>query len=122
MRDFHFPGREGGSAMDAAIAGSAVMAVVEPQMTGIGGDCFALVAPNGSGEVVAFNGSGRAPAAASAEDLREQGFTEVPVDSIHAVTLPGAVDGWFRLNDRFGRLDMARLLQPAIGYARNGYP
>ncbi len=148
MRDFHFPGRssvhameamvatshplateaamqvlrEGGSAMDAAIAGSAVMAVVEPQMTGIGGDCFALVAPNGSGEVVAFNGSGRAPAAASAEDLREQGFTEVPVDSIHAVTLPGAVDGWFRLHDRFGRLDMARLLQPAIGYARNGYP
>lgn len=148
MRDFHFPGRsavhameamvatshplateaamqvlrEGGSAMDAAIAGSAVMAVVEPQMTGIGGDCFALVTPNGGGDVIAFNGSGRAPAAASGDRLREQGFTDIPVDSIHAVTLPGAIDGWFRLHGRFGRLDMARLLQPAIGYARNGYP
>lgn len=148
MRDFHFPGRsavhavdamvatshplateaamqvlrEGGTAMDAGIAGAAVMAVVEPQMTGIGGDCFALIAPNGSGDVMAFNGSGRAPAAASAEKLRAAGYSEVPVDSIHAVTLPGAIDGWFRLHDRFGRLDMARLLRPAIGYARNGYP
>jgi gamma-glutamyltranspeptidase/glutathione hydrolase len=148
MRDFHFPGRsavhatqamvatshplateaamqvlrEGGTAMDAAIAGSAVMAVVEPAMTGIGGDCFALVSPSGAGEVVAFNGSGRAPAAASADALREAGFTGIPLDSVHAVTLPGAIDGWFRLHDRFGRLDMARLLQPAIGYARHGYP
>lgn len=148
MRDFHFPGRsavhameamvatshplateaamqvlrEGGTAMDAAIAGSAVMAVVEPQMTGIGGDCFALVAPNGTGDVIAFNGSGRASAASSVKTLRKQGFAEIPLDSVHAVTLPGAIDGWFRLHERFGRLDMACLLQPAIGYARNGYP
>lgn len=148
MRDFHFPGRsavhatgamaatshplateaamqvlrEGGTAMDAAIAGSAVMAVVEPQMTGIGGDCFALLTPSATGEVVAFNGSGRAPAAATAERLRDEGLSGIPIDSVHAVTLPGAIDGWFRLHDRFGRLDMARLLQPAIAYARNGYP
>ncbi len=148
MRDFHFPGRsavhameamaatshplateaamqvlrEGGSAMDAAIAGSAVMAVVEPQMTGIGGDCFALVSQSGNSDVMAFNGSGRAPLAASADALRGSGLTEIPVNSIHTVTLPGAVDGWFRLHGRFGRLDMARLLKPAIAYARHGYP
>ena len=147
MRDFHFPGRsavhstnamvatshplateaamqilrEGGTAMDAAIAGSAVMAVVEPQMTGIGGDCFALLAGR-SGPVVAFNGSGRAASAASAERLRDQGHTDVPIDSVHAVTMPGAIDGWFRLHARFGSLEMARLLRPAIGYARGGYP
>lgn len=147
MRDFHFPGRsavhstnamvatshplgteaamqilrEGGTAMDAAIAGSAVMAVVEPQMTGIGGDCFALLAGS-SGPVVAFNGSGRAPSAASAGRLRDEGHADVPIDSVHAVTMPGAIDGWFRLHARFGSLDMVRLLRPAIGYARDGYP
>jgi gamma-glutamyltranspeptidase/glutathione hydrolase len=148
MRDFHFPGRsavhameamvatshplateaamqilrEGGTAMDAAITGSAVMAVVEPQMTGIGGDCFALVSQSGTGDVTAFNGSGRAPAAASVEALRDKGLTGMPVDSVHTVTLPGAIDGWFRLHNRFGRLETARLLQPAINYARHGYP
>ncbi|WP_040604919.1 gamma-glutamyltransferase [Sagittula stellata] len=149
MRDFHFPGRsaalacnamvatshplateaalhvlrDGGSAMDAGIAGSAVMAVVEPQMTGIGGDCFALVsAANDAGRVTAFNGSGRSASAASAEQLRAEGLTEVPVDSIHSVTLPGAIDGWFKLHARYGRLDMERLLRPAIALARDGYP
>lgn len=148
MRDFHYPGRsavisctamvatshplaseaalhvlrDGGSAMDAAIAGSAVMAVVEPQMTGIGGDCFALVAPSGGPGVEAFNGSGRAPAAADPGTLTAMGLTDVPVDSVHAVTLPGAVDGWFRLHARHGRLEMERLLRPAIDFARNGYP
>lgn len=149
MRDFHFPGRssvisrtamvatshplateaalhvlrDGGSAMDAAIAGSAVMAVVEPQMTGIGGDCFALLSnAKDAGRVVAFNGSGRAPGNASAEDLVAQGLTKIPIDSVHAVTLPGAIDGWFKLHDRYGSLDMERLLRPAIALARNGYP
>lgn len=149
MRDFHFPGRsaaiacnamvatshplateaalhvlrDGGSAMDAAIAGSAVMAVVEPQMTGIGGDCFALLSdPRDKGRVVAFNGSGRAPGNASAEHLAAQGLTNVPIDSVHSVTLPGAIDGWFKLHESYGRLDMERLLRPAIAFARDGYP
>lgn len=148
MRDFHFPGRsavysanamvatshplateaamqvlrEGGNAMDAAITGSAVMAVVEPQMTGIGGDCFALLSLAGSPNVIALNGSGRAPAAANLERLRADGLTEIPVDSVHSVTLPGAIDGWFRLHDRHGNVDMERLLRPAIAFAREGYP
>ncbi|MGI3213263.1 gamma-glutamyltransferase [Roseovarius tibetensis] len=114
--------RDGGNAIDAAIAGAAVMAVVEPQMTGIGGDCFALYCPAGSAEVIAFNGSGRAPAAATIESLRAEGLTRVPEDSVHAVTLPGAVDGWGQLHADHGRMEFPRLLAPAIGYARDGYP
>lgn len=113
--------RRGGTAMDAAIAASAVLAVVEPTETGIGGDCFALYAPEGRMPPVAFNGSGKAPMAAEIGWYEERGIGAIAGDSPHAVTIPGAVDAWCRLHARFGKLDFAELLQPAIRYAENGY-
>lgn len=114
--------RAGGNAVDAAVAACAVQCVVEPESTGIGGDCFCLFAPEGSTDIVAYNGSGRTPAAASTQWYLDQGMARIPELSPHAVTVPGAVDAWDRLVRDHGRLDLATLLQPAIDLARNGYP
>jgi len=86
--------RAGGNAVDAAVAACAVLAVVEPQSTGLGGDCFCLYAPGGGGEVIAVNGSGRSAAAASLDAIEAAG--PAPPDNVspHAVTIPGAVSGW----------------------------
>src|SRR6202049_3530298 len=84
--------RAGGTAADAAIAASALLAVIEPQSTGIGGDCFALIQPKGEGKIVAYNGSGRAPAAATVEWYLERKINSVPLTSAHAVSIPGSVD------------------------------
>src|SRR3954452_5663209 len=86
--------RSGGTAADAAIAGCALLGVIEPESTGIGGDCFALVQPRGTDKIVAYNGSGRAPKAAEASWYLERKMNSIPLTSAHAVTIPGSVDAW----------------------------
>ena len=112
--------KAGGNAVDAAVAAVAVQCVVDPLMTGIGGDCFAIYAPAG-GAAVSFNGSGFAPAATRLEDLTSRGLTAVPDSSPYAVTIPGAVDAWCKLLADHGRLDLARVLAPAIAAAEHGF-
>ncbi len=134
--------RGGGNAMDAAVAACAVQCVIEPQSTGIGGDCFVLYAPSGApsgassgapggapsgtpggrGEVIAFNGSGAAPGAAEVGWYRDRGIEEIVQHSPHAVTVPGAVDAWSQLLRDHGTQDLGQVLQPAIRFARDGYP
>ena len=114
--------RQGGRAADAAVAMSAVMNVVEPGACGVGGDCFALHYDAGSGEVSALNGSGRAPMALRAEDLRRLGWREMQPRHAHAVTVPGAVQGWADLLQRHGRMTLADVLVEAIHHAETGYP
>lgn len=147
MRDFHLPGRSpvlatsgmcatshplaaqtaietlkaGGNAMDAAVAGAILLGICEPQMTGIGGDCFVLWSTPDGG-VKALNGSGRAPAKANAQELRESGHDTMPLHSPHSVTVPGAVDAFCHLAETVGTLGIDRVLAPAIHYADAGVP
>ena len=114
--------KSGGNAMDAAIGGAVLLGLCEPQMTGIGGDLFALVSPAGTEDVIAVNGSGRAPAGASAAALRAAGHDTVPVHSAHAVTVPGAIDAFCTMSDRWGKLGLADSLAPAIRYMDEGVP
>lgn len=114
--------KAGGSAADAAIATAAMLNVVEPISTGIGGDCFALYWDAQTRTVTALNGSGRAPAAASIDKLRRLGYTRMPTYTGHAVSVPGAVAGWNDLLARHGRMTLADVLQPAIETAEHGYP
>ncbi len=148
MRDFHFPGRSavyasngmcatshplaakvaiqmlesGGNAVDAAIAAAVLLGICEPQMTGIGGDCFVLVKPGGEDRVVALNGSGRAPKARTAQAMRDEGHQTVPVYDQHAVTVPGAIDAFCRLSRDWGKMGLKAALAPAIHYAEAGVP
>lgn len=148
MRDFHTSGRSmvyaenglcatshplaakvaislleaGGNAVDAAIGAAVLLGFCEPQMTGIGGDCFALVKQPGEPELIGLNGSGRAPAGFSAEAVRAAGHSRMPVHDPAAVTVPGAVDALCRLHGDHGRLDMGDVLAPAIHYAEAGVP
>ncbi|MGL5010624.1 MAG: gamma-glutamyltransferase, partial [Paracoccaceae bacterium] len=114
--------KAGGNAADAAIAGAVLLGLCEPQMTGIGGDCFVLVKPAGSETVQALNGSGRAPAGLDVAGMRARGLTAVPVGGIEAVTVPGSIDAFCALNGRHGRLGLDVLLAPAIRYAEEGVP
>ena len=148
MRDFHFPGRSsvlaengmcatshplaaqaaleilknGGNAMDAAIAGAVLLGICEPQMTGIGGDCFVLFSPSGSNEIKSMNGSGYAPSLANADDLRNEALSSIPLNSSHAVTIPCAIDAFCKLSADWGKLGLDTILQPAIHYAEHGVP
>ncbi|MCC7045479.1 MAG: gamma-glutamyltransferase family protein [Alphaproteobacteria bacterium] len=114
--------RRGGNAVDAAIAAAAVLGVVEPEQSGIGGDCFALVCPKGGGDIVALDGAGWAPAAGTADAYRRLGLRAMPFEGPHSVTVPGAVDAWCRLARDHGTRAMAELLAPAIRYAEQGHP
>src|ERR1700741_1840050 len=141
-RDFHLPGRSpvyaregmaatshplaslaaietlkaGGTAADAAVTAAAVLWVVEPAMTGIGGDCFCLVAKPGA-PVWGYNGSGRAAAAARPDVLLRQGVRAIDPDSVHSVTVPGAVEAWSTILAAHGRFGLDRALASAIHYA-----
>jgi gamma-glutamyltranspeptidase/glutathione hydrolase len=112
--------RAGGNAVDAAIAAVALLGVIEPAMTGIGGDCFVLFSPNG-GKPIALNGSGRTAAKCELGWYTERGFDGLPQNSVHTVTIPGAIDAWCRLNADHGTKEMAELLQPAIKAAEEGF-
>jgi gamma-glutamyltranspeptidase/glutathione hydrolase len=112
--------RSGGNAVDAAIAAIALQGVIDPHMTGIGGDCFAIYAP-ASGRPVAINGSGRAPVKAELRWFREQGFSTILQGSPHAVTVPGAVDAWCGLHADHGVMELDVVLAAAIHAAENGF-
>lgn len=148
MRDFQLPGRSavfasnglcatshplaakvaldilqaGGTAVDAAVAGAVLLGICEPQMTGIGGDCFVLLKPEGSDQVIGLNGSGRAPVGMNAEALRAKGLSKMPIHGIETVTMPGAIDAFCTLHAAHGRLPMDQILAPAIHYADAGVP
>src|SRR6478672_4540518 len=112
----------GGSAIDAAIAANAVLGVVEPMSDGIGGDLFAIYWDAKTGKLSGINASGWAPKALSIEYLRKKGVSSMPQSGIQSVTVPGCVDGWDKLHRKFGRVPWRDLFQPAIYYARNGFP
>lgn len=114
--------RQGGTAADAAVATAAMLNVTEPASTGIGGDCFALYYDAKTRQVTALNGSGRSPAALSAEYMRRQGHVIMPERSPHSVTVPGACLGWHDLLRRHGSMTLKDVLAEPIHYARNGFP
>ncbi|NNE62655.1 MAG: gamma-glutamyltransferase [Gammaproteobacteria bacterium] len=113
--------RDGGNALDAAITASAVLGVVETYSSGIGGDCFILYHEASSGKLHAINGSGRSPAAATPQAIRDRGHDSMPEQGILSVSVPGAIDAWCSANEKLGNLAMKDLLAPAIHYATNGY-
>lgn len=114
--------RAGGSAMDAAIAANAVLTVLYPDQTSIGGDCFFLAWDAASAEATAFNGSGAAPKRADPDELRNQGVSAMPRRGPLCVLVPGTVDAWVEGHQRYGRLPFDQLFGAAIRYARDGFP
>jgi len=114
--------RRGGTAADAAVAAAAVMSVVAPFSTGVGGDCFALYWDAKSKQVFGLNASGHAAKRASIEELRALGYDHFPRFTGHAVSVPGTVAGWSALIERFGNLSLHQVLEPAIRYAIDGFP
>ncbi len=114
--------KAGGSAVDAAIAANAALGLMEPTGNGMGGDLFAIVWDQKTQRLYGLNGSGRSPRALTLEHFQKLGFTHIPPHGPLPVTVPGAVDGWFALHDRFGKLPMPAVLAPAIRYAREGFP
>ncbi|MCU1243958.1 MAG: gamma-glutamyltransferase [Candidatus Acidoferrum typicum] len=112
----------GGNAVDAAIATNAMMGVVEPMMNGIGGDLFAIVYDAKANKLYGLNASGWAPRGLTIEFLRKQGIREMPQHGVHAITVPGAVDGWQKLAEKFGRKKLSEDLAAAIRTAEDGFP
>ncbi len=114
--------KQGGTAMDAAIAANAALGLMEPTGNGIGGDLFAIVWDAKTKKLYGYNGSGRSPKSLTLEWFREHDYSRIPPTGPLPVSVPGAVDGWFALHRRFGKLPMKRVLKPAIDYAREGFP
>ena len=114
--------KQGGSAVDAAIAANAVLGLMEPTGNGVGGDLFAIVWDVETKELHGLNASGRSPRSLTLEEFRRRGLESIPAYGPLPVSVPGAVDGWFELHGRFGRLPMEQILAPAIEYAREGFP
>src|SRR5579871_607138 len=112
----------GGSAVDAAIAANAALAVLEPMQCGLGGDLFVLHREAATGELTGLNASGPAPRALSREFLIAKGCEAMPGEGIHSVTIPGVVRGWGELHARFGKLEWRRLFDDAIAFAEEGFP
>jgi len=114
--------KDGGSAVDAAIAANAALGLMEPTGNGIGGDLFAIVWDPKTKRLHGYNGSGRSPKALTLEEFERRGLTDIPAHGPLPVTVPGTVDAWFALHAKFGRRSMAQNLAPAVAYARNGHP
>jgi gamma-glutamyltranspeptidase/glutathione hydrolase len=114
--------KKGGNAIDAAIAADAILGVVEPTGSGIGGDLFAIIWSSEKGKLYGLNASGRSPRSLKIEYFKENGYEFIPSYGPLPVSVPGCVDGWYEMHDMFGRLPMKELLQPAINYARDGFP
>ncbi|HMJ64075.1 MAG TPA: gamma-glutamyltransferase, partial [Candidatus Binatia bacterium] len=114
--------KQGGSAVDAAIAANAVLGVVEPMSCGIGGDLFAIVWDSKTKKLHGLNASGRSPASLKREYFLEQNLKHIPTNGPLPVSVAGCVDGWFELHGKFGKLPIERVLAPAIAYANEGYP
>jgi gamma-glutamyltranspeptidase / glutathione hydrolase len=112
----------GGNAVDAAVAANAMMGLVAPMSNGVGGDLFAMVYDAKSGKLYGLNASGWAPAGLTIDFLKSQGFRDMPQQGIHSVTVPGAVDGWQKLLDRFGKKKLSEVLAPTIRTAEDGFP
>jgi gamma-glutamyltranspeptidase / glutathione hydrolase len=113
--------QQGGNAIDAAVTAAAVLAVVEPTMTGVGGDLFAIVYDAKTKTLRGLNASGRAPAAATPAEFKRRGLDAIPYRGPLSISVPGVVDGWNELLTKHGTLPLARALEPAIGYARDGF-
>jgi len=114
--------KQGGTAMDAAIAANAALGLMEPTGNGIGGDLFAIVWDPKTKHLHGYNGSGRSPKSLTLEHFKQQGITDIPAHGPLPVSVPGTVDGWFALHGRFGKLPMRDVLAPTIRYAREGHP
>ena len=114
--------KKGGSAVDAAIAANAAQGLMEPTGNGIGGDLFAIVWDNKTKKLYGLNASGRSPATLTLEEFRKRNLEYIPPFGPLPVTVPGCVDGWFELHQRFGRLPMQEILAPAIEYCHDGFP
>ena len=114
--------QSGGSAVDAAIAANAVLGLVEPTGCGIGGDLFAIIWDSDNKEITGLNASGKSPQSLTLEHFRDNKMTEIPYLGPLPITVPGAVDGWFEMHHKYGKLTMMEILQPAITYAEEGFP
>src|SRR5690349_12960252 len=114
--------REGGSAVDAAIAADAALGLMEPTGSGMGGDLFAIVWDAKTKKLYGYNGSGRSPKSLTLQWFVDHGYKDIPPLGPLPVSVPGCVDGWFALHERLGRKTMKENLAPAIRYAREGFP